>query len=74
MLLPEVVAMLSTAQSMMLPPAAVGQLGDLGQLSGAALQAASLGAGGAIRTEPVSPVQQKSLARAFRSVFGALHF
>ena len=58
MLLPEVVAMLSTAQSMMLPPGAISELGSL--------EAASLGAGGAIRTEPVSPVQKKCLARAFR--------
>lgn len=67
-LLPEVVAMLSTAQSMVATPAAINQWGQLGQLSGEALQAASLGAGGAIRTEPVSPVQQKCLAKAFRCV------
>ena len=65
-LLPEVVAMLSTAQSMVMPNAAIQQMGQLGQLTGEALQAASLGAGGAIRTEPVSPVQPKSLAKAFR--------
>lgn len=70
-LLPEVVAMLSTAQSMVAPAAAVNQWGQLGQLSGEALQAASLGAGGAIRTEAVSPVQQKCLARAFRSALQA---
>lgn len=58
--------MLTTAQSIVVPPAAAMQIGQLGQLSGEALQAASLGAGGAIRTEPVSPVQAKSLAKAFR--------
>ena len=63
--------MLSTAQSMVAPAAAVNQWGQLGQLSGEALQAASLGAGGAIRTEAVSPVQQKCLARAFRSALQA---
>lgn len=66
-LLPEVVAMLTTAQSMVMPSAAVADMGQLGQLTGEALQAASLGAGGSIRTEPVSPVQPKALARAFRS-------
>ena len=59
--------MLTTAQSMVMPSAAANHLGQLGQLTGEALQAASLGAGGAIRTEPVSPVQAKSLAKAFRS-------
>ena len=68
MLLPEVVALLSTAQSMAVPAALLGQLGQPGQLTGTALEAASLGAGKMIRTEPISPVQAKSLAKAFRSV------
>lgn len=65
-LLPEVVATLSTAQTMMLPAAVIGQQDRPMQLTGAALQAASLGAGGAMRAEPVSPVSQKNLAKAFR--------
>ena len=68
MLLPEVVAMLTTAQSSLGPAAQqLLQNGQLpGQLSGEALQAASLGAGGALRLEPVSPVDQKAVAKAFR--------
>lgn len=58
--------MLSTAQTMLLPAAVVGQGDRPAQLAGEALQAASLGAGGAMRTEPISPVIQKSLSKAFR--------
>ena len=68
MLLPEVVAMLTTASnSLGSGGQQLLQNGQLpGQLSGEALQAASLGAGGALRTEPVSPIKQKAVARAFR--------
>lgn len=66
MLLPEVVALLSTAQNMAVPTALLGQTGQPGQLTGNALEAASLGAGNMIRTEPISPIQPKALAKAFR--------
>lgn len=67
MLLPEVVALLSTAQSMAVPTQLLGDnSGQPGQLTGNALEAASLGAGNMIRTEPISPVQPKALAKAFR--------
>ena len=67
MLLPEVVALLSTAQNMAVAVPQLDLIGQAGQLASNALEAASLGAGNMIRTEPISPVQAKSLAKAFRS-------
>lgn len=64
-LLGEVVATLSSAQAAMAAdpgvagPAAV-------ELASGALQAAAMGAAGAVRTEPVTPVDPKSAAKAFR--------
>lgn len=66
MLLPEVVAMLSAAQSLVAPPAGLNPRDSPGQLTGDALKAAALGAGGVLRTEPISPVMSKCLAKAFR--------
>ena len=66
-----VVATLSSIQSLM-PPAQLRQpMNGVGQSGGAALQeealkAAAMGAGGALRTEPVSPIDKRSLTKALR--------
>ena len=49
------------------PAADVAAAGAAGsQLASSALQAAAMGAVMAVRTEPVTPVDLKSVARAFR--------
>lgn len=67
-----VVATLASIQSMMPPHQQLRQpLTSAGQSGGDALhedalRAAAMGAGGALRTEPVSPIDKKSLAKALR--------
>lgn len=71
-LLEDVVAFLSSAQAAIpqLTPGGlpadptVGAPG--GQLASSALEAAAMGAAVAVRTEPVTPVDPKSVAKAFR--------
>ncbi len=71
-LLEDVVASLSSAQAA-IPQLTPGGLptdptADVpgGLLARSALQAAAMGAAVAVRTEPVTPVDPKSLAKAFR--------
>lgn len=67
-----VVATLSSIQTLMPPqpqlkqPIAGAQLSGSTALQEQALKAAAMGAGGALRTEPVSPIDRKSLTKAFR--------
>lgn len=67
-----VVATLSSIQTLMPPqlqlkqPTAGTQLSGSTALQEQALKAAAMGAGGALRTEPVSPIDRKSLTKAFR--------
>lgn len=44
------------------------------ELAAPALQAAAMGAVRAVRTEPVTPVDPKSLAKAFRSAITQMEF
>jgi len=77
-----VVATLSSIQTLMPPQEQLRQAGSVTAGSGStalqeqALKAASMGAGGALRTEPVSPIDKKSLMKALRCVSCtiALHF
>ena len=67
-----VVATLSSIQTLMPPqpqlkqPTAATELSGSTALQEQALKAAAMGAGGALRTEPVSPIDKRSLAKAFR--------
>lgn len=67
-----VVATLSSIQTLMPPQAQLRQPADAAGSSNAAalqeeaLKAAAMGAGGALRTEPVSPIDKKSLSKALR--------
>ncbi|KAK9814268.1 hypothetical protein WJX72_003136 [[Myrmecia] bisecta] len=70
-LLPQVVATLASAQALISQQQLQLQQQQAGggpgsSLQQQALQAAAMGAGGAIRVEPVSPVDKKSLAKALR--------
>ncbi len=64
-LLGDVVATLSKAQELISAPT---QVEGAPVLQKATLEAAAMGAGGAIRAEPPTPVDKKSLAKALRSV------
>ena len=67
-----VVATLSSIQTLMppqaqlRPPANGAASFKSAALQEAALKAAAMGAGGALRTEPVSPIDKKSLSKALR--------
>lgn len=67
-----VVATLSSIQTLMPPQQQLRQAGNITAGSGStalqeqALKAAAMGAGGALRTEPVSPIDKKSLMKALR--------
>ena len=69
-----VVATLSSIQSLMPPQPQLKQpMNGVGQSGGAALQeealkAAAMGAGGALRPEPVSPIDKRSLTKALRYI------
>lgn len=71
-LLEDVVAVLASAQAAIPQLTAGGGLADIahstagGQLGSSALQAAAMGAAMAVRTEPVTPVDPKSVAKALR--------
>lgn len=71
-LLPLVVATLTSMQALMpaqnqaVEPVNPDQLTGSTALQADALKAAAMGAGGALRTEVVSPIDKKSLAKAFR--------
>lgn len=54
------------AQAQMKHPADGAGLSNSAALQEEALKAASMGAGGALRTEPVSPIDKKSLSKALR--------
>ncbi len=68
-----VVATLQSIQTLMPPQPQLRQSMIGGEQSGStalqeqALKAAAMGAGGALRTEPVSPIDRKSLTKALRS-------
>lgn len=66
-----VVATLSSTQTLMPPsaqlrPPPAGASCNSAALQEDALKAAAMGAGGALRTEPVSPIDKKSLSKALR--------
>ena len=67
-----VVATLSSIQTLMPPQAQMRQPADgatftnPAALQEDALKAAAMGAGGALRTEPVSPIDKRSLSKALR--------
>lgn len=71
-LLPLVVATLTSMQSLMPAlnqgkgPLTAAELSGGTALQAEALKAAAMGAGGALRTEAVSPIDKKSLTKAFR--------
>ena len=71
-LLPLVVATLTSMQSLMpaqnhaKEPLTAAELSGGTTLQADALKAAAMGAGGALRTEAVSPIDKKSLTKAFR--------
>jgi len=70
-LLEDVVAVLASAQAAIPQltaggPAAASAAG--GQLASSALQAAAMGAAMVVRMEPVTPVDPKSVAKAFRYI------
>ena len=73
-LLPLVVATLTSMQSLMpaqhqsKEPLTAAELSGGITLQAEALKAAAMGAGGALRTEAVSPIDKKSLTKAFRWV------
>lgn len=67
-----VVATLSSIQTLIPPqahlraPVAGAAVSNSIALQEDALKAAAMGAGGALRTEPVSPIDKKSLSKALR--------
>ena len=71
-LLEDVVAVLASAQAAIPQLTAGGGLADVapgttgGQLGSSALQASAMGAAMAVRLEPVTPVDPKSVAKALR--------
>lgn len=71
-LLEDVVAVLASAQAAIPQLTAGGGLAEMshsaagGQLGSSALQASAMGAAMAVRTEPVTPVDPKSVAKALR--------
>lgn len=60
------IQMLMPAQAQMSGSIGVGALSNGAVLQEQALKAAAMGAGGALRTEPVSPIDKRSLAKALR--------
>lgn len=54
------------AQAQMKHPAEGTDSSNSAALQEEALKAAAMGAGGALRTEPVSPIDKKSLTKALR--------
>ncbi|DBA97285.1 hypothetical protein WJX77_012218 [Trebouxia sp. C0004] len=75
-----VVATLSSIQTLMPPQQQLKHAGNVTAGSGSsalqeqALKAAAMGAGGALRTEPVSPIDKKSLMKALRPPPTVLNF
>lgn len=57
---------LMPAQAQMRHPADGAAFTNSAALQEEALKAAAMGAGGALRTEPVSPIDKKSLSKALR--------